>query len=647
MDQQEDMAEGGVQDLSIPADIAHFYRHGILDFLLADQTTGGNIIWATSAYESFGEGFSAEDAITAPGIIGQYAMLLRRRAQKDRSEQAALTRDHAEVFTPMWVCKLMIDQADAAWVESSGIESLDDDWRTYVKSNRLEITCGEAPYLVSRYDAADGHEIPLADRVGILDRKLRMVSAHVKRRQDWILWATKAVQSTYGYEFQGDNLLIARINVLRSIEDYLNAAGYSPLTPREYNTFADVVSWNLWQMDGLTGTVPFGHIGNDYIQDDLFGDLDDDHVEQEVSSAASIVQDWKAKRTVEYRKIRREGNIMKFDYIIGNPPYQEEIIGTSDGSLYDKFMEGSYGVADVVELITPARFLFVRGKAKKWARERLNDPHFKVIKYWKDDREVFPGTEIKGGVAITYRDARKNFGAIGTFSGNPVLDGILRKVSKATSETSLDDMIYVQTKWNLSALFADHPECRMQLGSGGKERRMTSSIFTTVDIFDEEENDHDVQIVGRVDNSHRGIRYIDSKYIDEKDSNLNYYKVIIAKANGSGKFGEKLSSPIIGKPMCGYTQSFISFGAFPHVEEAESLMKYIKTKFTRALLSTIKATQDNNKGTWVNVPMQNFTSSSDIDWSKSISEIDQQLYKKYGLSQDEIDFIESHAEEMD
>ena len=183
----------------------------------------------------------------------------------------------------------------------------------------------------------------------------------------------------------------------------------------------------------------------------------------------------------------------------------------------------------------------------------------------------------------------------------------------------------------------------MQLGSGGKERRMTSSIFTTVDIFDEEENDHDVQIVGRVDNSHRGIRYIDSKYIDEKDSNLNYYKVIIAKANGSGKFGEKLSSPIIGK----YTQSFISFGAFPHVEEAESLMKYIKTKFTRALLSTIKATQDNNKGTWVNVPMQNFTSSSDIDWSKSISEIDQQLYKKYGLSQDEIDFIESHAEEMD
>lgn len=138
---------------------------------------------------------------------------------------------------------------------------------------------------------------------------------------------------------------------------------------------------------------------------------------------------------------------------------------------------------------------------------------------------------------------------------------------------------------------------------------------------------------------------MNEKYL-ESNSMLHYYKVLLPKSNGSGALGEVLSTPLIGEPLIGYTQSFIGIGKFDNITEAENEMKYIKTKFCRAMLGTLKVTQDNNKGTWKNVPLQDFTENSDIDWIKPIPEIDQQLYKKYDLSTEEIDFIESHVKEM-
>ena len=99
-------------------------------------------------------------------------------------------------------------------------------------------------------------------------------------------------------------------------------------------------------------------------------------------------------------------------------------------------------------------------------------------------------------------------------------------------------------------------------------------------------------------------------------------------------------------PFQGYTQSFIGIGAFSNQNEAEAANKYVKTKYARCMLGVLKITQDNNRETWAYVPLQDFTPASDIDWSKSIPEIDQQLYRKYGLDQTEIDFIESHVKEM-
>ncbi len=125
------------------------------------------------------------------------------------------------------------------------------------------------------------------------------------------------------------------------------------------------------------------------------------------------------------------------------------------------------------------------------------------------------------------------------------------------------------------------------------------------------------------------------------------YKVLIPKSNGSGAIGEVLSTPLIGEPLIGYTFSFIGIGAFDTYKEAEHLLKYIKTKFARTALGILKITQDNLPEKWKYVPLQDFTNNSDIDWSKSIPEIDKQLYAKYGLSEEEINFIEQNVKPME
>ena len=178
---------------------------------------------------------------------------------------------------------------------------------------------------------------------------------------------------------------------------------------------------------------------------------------------------------------------------------------------------------------------------------------------------------------------------------------------------------------------------------------MTSNIFKKLEgivFFSEKPNDQAdyVKIIGRKSND-RVCMYIKKEYIEFHD-NLMKWKVILPKSNGSGTFGETLSSPLIGQPEMGHTQTFISIGAFDTLYEAEALLKYLKTKFARALLGILKVTQDNKKSVWKYVPIQDFSDNSDIDWGKSITEIDQQLYKKYNFSKDEIDFIENKTKPM-
>ena len=341
-----------------------------------------------------------------------------------------------------------------------------------------------------------------------------------------------------------------------------------------------------------------------------------------------------------------EDNDMKFTAIVGNPPYQITTDRTSDTPIYHLFMDVAFQICDKVSFITPARFLFNAGKTPaEWNNRVLNDPHFKVIWYKPKSTDVFPNVDIKGGVAVTFRNAVEDFGSVGTFTAFDELNSIIRKVSARTIGT-LNNIIYPQNKFILGELYKDFPYLKDRIGSDGKEKRLTTSIFDFKEIFKDTRNSNeDLCILGLVKNI-RTYKYISPQYI-ESHQNLMKYKVLVPKSNGSGALGEVLSTPLIGEPLIGYTQSFISIGSFDNVNEAEACLKYIKSKFARVMLGILKATQDNSKEVWRLVPLQNFTSESNIDWSKSVAEIDQQLYAKYGLDESEISFIESKIKPME
>lgn len=641
----------------------------VLHILLKDRTTGHNIIWATDTYAPNGEEYSAKKTISAALVTGENSNIIQPRIAKTADDQADRTKKRAEVFTPAWICNLMNNHCDEVYFKrkkdlfnvASGTSWTANEqpirfvkgrrWQAYIDSRRLEITCGEAPYLVSRYDASTGEMIPFARRIGMLDRKFRVLNENAADEKEWLKYAYHALQSIYGYEYQGDNLLIARVNVLMAFMDAMQEKWQREPTEQELLQAAEIISWNIWQMDGLKGTVPVDALYAKEQQLSIFSEIG--MPEQEEEAQQCRIMNWRDGHKLAYidrkrpRGKNKEAAEMKFDFVIGNPPYQETQEATSDKPVYNYFMDASYKVADRVELITPARFLFNAGKTPKaWNEKMLSDPHLRVLWYEQDSSKVFANTDIKGGVAITYRDATVDSGAIGVFSSFPELNTILRKVRSTPGFRTLDDLIVQQNKWNLDALYAEHPEYREIIGSKGTEKRLTTPIFSAAGVFTEsKKHDDDLQVIGLIKNV-RYFRFVAKRFIDQNHANLYKYKVIVPASNGSGAIGEVLSTPLIGEPLIGYTQSFIGFGYFDTKVEAEAACKYIKTKLARTMLGTLKITQHNHKGTWINVPLQDFTPASDIDWSVSIAEIDRQLYKKYNLSEAEITFIETKVKEM-
>jgi len=352
----------------------------------------------------------------------------------------------------------------------------------------------------------------------------------------------------------------------------------------------------------------------------------------------------KVKQGKTYWKANNNDN-MKFNTIVGNPPYQITTEGTSDNPVYHLFMDIAFQISEKVSFITPGRFLFNAGKTpKEWNKKMLSDKHFKVVWYESDSTKVFPNVEIKGGVVVTYRDKLQEFMEIGIFTSNPLLSSIVNKVSSSIYFSSISNIIHSQNKFKLDVLFNDFPNYKKIIGSNGTEKRLTTSIFEQLEVFKENESENDVRILGLKNNT-RIFRFIKSKYI-ENHLHLKKYKVLLPFSNGSGIFGETLSSPLVVGPFTGFTQSFISIGIFDSKNEADACHKYIQTKFARAMLGVLKATQHNSKDVWNFVPLQNFTSTSDIDWSQSLADIDSHLYANYGLSEEEVAFIEGMIKVM-
>ena len=271
----------------------------VLEMLLKDHTTQQNIYWATDSYADRGEGYQFKDAIIADSITGDNGMIIRPRSVKSKDEQTKRSKDMAEVFTPSWVCNAQNNLIDDAWFGKQGVFNAESPehtwkattgkiefpegktWKDYVRDTRLEITCGEAPYLVSRYDTVSGMPIELAERIGLLDRKLRVVSENTETTGEFLDWCQEAYKNTYGYEWQGDNLLLAREALLFTFLDYYRAKfGEEPLL-KSIQYIAYIISWNVWQMDGLKFCPP----GEESCEGDLFN-----------PSNLCLIRDWRKPR---------------------------------------------------------------------------------------------------------------------------------------------------------------------------------------------------------------------------------------------------------------------------------------------------------------------------------------------------------------
>ncbi len=302
----------------------------VLRTLLKDRTTGGNIIFATDVYENMS--FTTE---ITESMLCKDEVDIRPRVSKSMEEQAMRTRKKAEVFTPSWICNKMNNHCDTEWFGHENVFNIEQEhewitteenisfpeeksWKDYVDSKRLEITCGEAPYLVSRYDAATGDIIPIERRIGILDRKLRVINENVQTRKTWNQWVYRAFESVYGYEFQGDNLLIARINLLETFCEYTRKRWKEEPTESSLKRIADIISWNLWQMDGIHGVIPY--VGAVYGQEDddeshqmtlfeFFGIenemmISEDEEEILQQTIDCKIYDWREEKELTYKSMR-------------------------------------------------------------------------------------------------------------------------------------------------------------------------------------------------------------------------------------------------------------------------------------------------------------------------------------------------------
>ncbi len=295
----------------------------VLKLLLRDKTTLKNIIWGTSSYEDLGPAYGERSQITVDQVRGFFSTDIRPRVEKNADAQAERTKKKAEVFTPSWICNKMNNYCDEEWFGRKDVFNIEDGqtwtptegkiefpagktWKDYVDSRRLEITCGEAPYMVTRYDASTGEIIPLQRRIGMLDRKLRVVNENAPNPFEWFKWVTRAYQSVYGYEFQGDNLLIARINLINTFMDYIHGRWYRSPTSVELKTIANIIAWNFWQMDGLTNTVPFAEIPQPKEEKEQLSMFDDEETE-ETPAVACRVFDWRSDRSIFFTDIKREG----------------------------------------------------------------------------------------------------------------------------------------------------------------------------------------------------------------------------------------------------------------------------------------------------------------------------------------------------
>lgn len=648
----------------------------LLSILLKDRSSGKNILWATDTYAEKGAHYDSWEHITVKLITGRFGKVIRPRIDKSQKEQKIRIKDKAEVFTPSWICNEMNNHLSDEWFEKKNVFNTEKEktwitsknkiqfsnedgktWQDYVKSKVLEISCGEAPFLVSRYDTTTGEWIEVNDRIGALDRKLRVVNEQCDNEPDWYNWTLEAFKSTYGYEWQGDSLLIARENLLFTFIDYY-IAKFENFPIKEYLIeVAKILSWNIWQMDGLKHVIPNSCKPTPKRQMSLFQDEEDTEpcagcMKNDNSRHTGIyckIMNWDTKRSIKFFKGEKR---MKFDFVIGNPPYQEsDGGGTGDSAkpIYQLFINSAKKMEPTsFSFVVPSRWMKGGKGLDSFRQEMISDTRIKSISDFEDASECFPGVHIDGGVC--YLIWRKDYNGKVDFRYKP------------KNEEFILSQRYLKTDY-AETVIRDHRQSSIiQKTSNNKKFSEIVSYRNpyglSADLFNEIEKYENLHITfedtkgklklfgvqGKKGGAKRVVGFIDRKEINKNQDCIDKYKLFFSKA-----YMTTSTVPpeiIIGDPQCICTETFLQIGPFNSQSENNNCLKYIKSKLFRALLFYNRHSLNISKESFSLIPIQNFNNKADIDWSKSIHEIDLQLYTKYGLDDTEISFIESHIKEM-
>ncbi len=308
----------------------------VLDILLRDHTTRQNIFWATNNYQELGDNYQFSSQITTKSITGANGHVIIPRVKKDKELQLSRVREMAEVFTPSWICNAQNNLIDNAWFGMENVFNTEiqlengtktweltqskitfpegKTWKHYVRDTRLEMACGEAPYITSRYDTTTGEFISIENRIGLLDRKLRVINENVNETGEWLEAAQTAYKNIYAFEWQGDSLLLAREAMLITfIENYTLKFGKEPLL-KSIQYIAYIISWNVWQMDGLKGVIPNSCVTKNIKTENLFGEIETKSIQCEGCDKENIkkhngiyclIKDWNNKDLEKGKKGRK------------------------------------------------------------------------------------------------------------------------------------------------------------------------------------------------------------------------------------------------------------------------------------------------------------------------------------------------------
>lgn len=606
---------------------------GLLRTLLKDRTTNKSIVWATHSYELLGKGFGLYDRITPSKVTGPYANLIQPRSEKSKYEQKDRTKVRAEVFTPTWLVKQQIDAVDQ--------DFQDQDLETYLDLKWLEITCGEAPYMVSRYDTVTGQALDLEERVGFLDRKLHRLSEEVHEEEAWFQGAMTAYQNAYGYEYQGDSLLLARENLLASFIDYYQAKFDQEPSPSQKQTIAQIISYNVLQMDGLTYTSPNSQQAGNTVQLNLFEEI----AEQTSQPQKAQIKDWKTNELIDFERLSQGESPMKFDVVIGNPPYQSE----TKKLLYPDFYLGSKEIANNVVLIFPTGWQDPKnnnGLEKLNTKEVKND---KQIVQISNIQNAFPGL---AGVEWTNIIFWKNGHDNGLLGKQKILKNGKDPeiVQLLTDKKEIPKPEFIETLSQIVTNREDFISVKT-ITSARKPYGLTTDFLKKIDKA-ERDKLHDgitdgvarIKIYSTKNNLFADESFIIPKLTPAYDS----YKVFIPDAWGNMSpktkyLGGSFASVIIASPKEICTGTYIESGKFNTFEEAQKHAKYFLTKFFRALLFANKHSIINSTA-WGSVPLQDY---SEDFWNLSIEEIDKYLIDKYGIPTRIAREIESNIQPRD